>query len=176
MIGVLSAALILSWGAIALLAFGFANLTMQIRELQSRGGAAVGDPHPELAAPAPGRRTVVLGVADGCGTCTEVSAAWLDLTPALRADGHRTVLVSLDDSTHWQPGDGEFLTGAQLSSPFLLAYQPALLLLDERGELLSAEPVGSAAGLASALTSSLASAPASSLSEVDPARVVTRVG
>lgn len=147
---VLIAALILSWGAIALLTLGFANLTMQIRELQSRGdgGPTPRDAHPELAAPVAGVRTVTLGVAAGCDSCTEVYAAWVNLVPGLRAAGHRPVLLSLDGSEHWERGpDDEFLRGEQLSAPFLLAYQPALLILDEKGGLLSADPIGSAEGL-----------------------------
>ncbi|HEX8630745.1 MAG TPA: hypothetical protein VF755_21510 [Catenuloplanes sp.] len=153
MTGILVAALVLAWAAIAMLALGYSSLTMQLRGLHSRGGAGVGDPHPELAAPGAGRRTLTLAVTDGCESCVEVFAAWVELSPALRAAGHRTVVLSLDGSTHWRVGpEEEFFLTDQLSSPFLLAYQPALLVLDETGALVSADPIGSAAGLHEAVS------------------------
>ncbi|MFE0426590.1 hypothetical protein ACFW15_30245, partial [Streptomyces sp. NPDC058953] len=68
---------------------------------------------------------------------------------ALTGAGHRTVLIDIDNSGRWNgPDAGEVLPGPGLSSPLLLAYQPALLVLDADGAMLSAEPVGSAEALA----------------------------
>ncbi|MEU7653989.1 hypothetical protein AB0C50_07610 [Micromonospora taraxaci] len=148
MTSILAAALVAAWAAIVLLFLGYSALLGQIRELKSGQPTGGGVSHPELAAPSAVSRTVALVVGSGCATCAEVLPAWLTLAPQLADAGHRPVLLSIDNSTGWaEHGAETFMLGSELSAPLLLAYQPALLLFDESGAIVSAEPVGSALGL-----------------------------
>ncbi|MEW1550620.1 hypothetical protein [Streptomyces tsukubensis] len=148
------ALLILAWVAVVFLTFGYAGLVAKVRELEVNGGGS-GSPAndrsrqwPDLAAPDTAHRTLALVVSSTCPTCEEVAPAWSGLRGALTAAGHRTVLVDIDGSGTWDSiGAGEIVAGPGLSSPLLLAYQPALLVLDADGSLLTAEPVGSVASL-----------------------------
>jgi hypothetical protein len=154
MTGILAAALVVAWLAIALLGLGYAGLVGQVRELQARRAATEVQKYPDLAAPSAGTRSVVLALSRSCGTCEVVFDAWLDVAARLTAAGHRAVLVSLDGSAEWSDrGAPEVLTAEELSAPFLIAYQPALLIVDGAGTLLSAEPTGSAESLRKACES-----------------------
>ncbi|GAA2207168.1 hypothetical protein GCM10009850_026260 [Nonomuraea monospora] len=148
MIAILSAALVLAWVAIALLAFGYAGLLGKVRELQEGRGPGTSQVNPELAARGPGSRSLALALTSTCSTCEKVFAEWGALAARLNAAGDRTTVVSMDDSAKWQErGATDVVLASELSSPFLIAYQPALLVFDERGALLSAEPIGSVEGL-----------------------------
>jgi hypothetical protein len=170
MTGILAAALAVAWLAIVLLGLGYAGLVGQVRELQSRRAATDVQKYPDLAAPSAGTRSVVLALSRSCGTCETVLDAWLDLAARLTVAGHRPVLVSLDGDTQWlnlpgawtfgrrdandgERGAPEVLTAEELSAPFLIAYQPALLIVDGAGTLVSAEPIGSAESLRAACES-----------------------
>jgi hypothetical protein len=154
MTGILAAALAVAWLAIVLLGLGYAGLVGQVRELQSRRAATDVQKYPDLAAPSAGTRSVVLALSRSCGTCETVFDAWLDLAARLTVAGHRPVLVSLDGDTQWRDrGAPEVLTAEELSAPFLIAYQPALLIVDGAGTLVSAEPIGSAESLRAACES-----------------------
>ncbi|MEU3599996.1 hypothetical protein ABZ714_14930 [Streptomyces sp. NPDC006798] len=147
------ALLVLAWTAIAFLVFGYAGLVTKIRALEAGGGSAAPDERgsrwPDLAAPDAAHRTFALVLSSTCPTCEEVAPAWSGLRRELGGAGHRTVLIDIDNSGRWSgSGAGEILPGPGLSSPLLLAYQPALLVLDADGAMLSAEPVGSAESLA----------------------------
>ncbi|QDY77270.1 hypothetical protein [Streptomyces qinzhouensis] len=148
------ALLVLAWTAIVFLTFGFAGLVTKVRALEANGGsgtAATNDPArrwPDLAAPDAGHRTLALVVSSTCPTCEEVAPAWSGLRRGLGGAGHRTVLIDIDGSGTWNnTGAGEILPGPGLSSPLLLAYQPALLVIDADGTMLAAEPVGSVESL-----------------------------
>ncbi len=157
MTGILAAALAVAWLAIVLLGLGYASLVGQVRELQSRRAATEVQKYPDLAAPSAGTRSVVLALSRSCGTCETVFDAWLDLAARLSAAGHRPVLVSLDGDTEWRErGAPEVLTAEELSAPFLIAYQPALLIVDGAGTLVSAEPIGSVESLRAACESLIA--------------------
>ncbi|MEU0685384.1 hypothetical protein [Streptomyces uncialis] len=159
---VLVVLLVLAWAAIAFLTFGYAALVGKVRALETRGSTS-SDPSrrwPDLAAPAAAKRTLALVVSSTCPTCEEAVAAWPAIRRALSGAGHRTLLIDIDNSGRWKDADaGEIRQGAELSSPLLLAYQPALLLLDADGALLSAEPVGSAETLTALTAEHLTSAP-----------------
>ncbi|GGK21297.1 hypothetical protein GCM10010124_12240 [Pilimelia terevasa] len=145
MTGVLTAALALSWVAIGLLAAGYAALTVQVRELRGPGGpAGLAGPARVHELAAPRARTVVLVVAQSCGTCRTVFPAWGNAARLLRARGLHTAVLSADGSAHWEldPED-RLVLQSQLSAPLLLAYQPALAVVDHHGAVRSTEPVGS---------------------------------
>lgn len=147
MTAILAAGLVLSWVAIALLALGYAGLLGRLRDLQA-GRPGTQQVNPELAAPGPDRKTLVLALSSNCGTCESVFEPWQELAPKLSAAGHRTVLIAVDGSDKWaQRGAYGTLDAERLSSPLLIAYQPALLVFDDSGVLLSADPIGSAEGL-----------------------------
>ncbi|GGJ95406.1 hypothetical protein GCM10010123_26490 [Pilimelia anulata] len=149
MIAILTAALVLSWVAIGLLAAGYAALTVQVRALRNAAPPPSGGPtgtarvH-ELAAPRPEVLTAVLVVSQGCATCKTVFPAWASAARLLRARGLHTAVLSADGSAHWEldPED-RLLLQSQLSAPLLLAYQPALATVDHHGVVRSTEPVGS---------------------------------
>lgn len=145
------AALLLAWLVILLLVAGYASLAMQVRELRGspdRRGPVIPDV-PELQAPSAARRSIVLVVARGCGACDEMFAEWPALAAAMRAVGHRTAVMSFDNSTDWAvaPGD-DLVLHSQLRNPLLVAYQPALVVIDHQGAVRSATAVGSADRLA----------------------------
>ncbi|MGW5675323.1 hypothetical protein ACWEV4_09580 [Streptomyces sp. NPDC003860] len=154
MLSVLTVLLVLAWAAIAFLTFGYAALVAKVRALESGGAAQAGSPSrrwPELAPAGTGGRTLALVVSSSCPTCEEVVPAWPAVSGPLSDAGHRPVLIDIDDSGRWHgAGAGEVVRGSELSAPLLLAYQPALLVLDGDGTLLSAEPIGSVDTLAAA--------------------------
>lgn len=149
MTAILSAGLVLAWIAIALLALGYAGLLAKLRDMQGQvAKPGAGQVNPELAASGPGRRTFVLALSSTCQTCEQVFARWPEQVTRLSAAGHRSVVVSMDGSRVWEErGAAHVIHAEELSSPFLIAYQPALLVFDERGALLSADPIGSAQSL-----------------------------
>ncbi|MFG1673134.1 hypothetical protein [Micromonospora sp. NPDC049282] len=148
MTSILAAAVAVSWVAIVLLFLGYTALLTQIKELRTVSSTDDNFTYPELAASTSTSRTVVLVVSATCATCEQVLPSWLAIAPRLTAAGHRTVLLSIDDSTVWTDrGAPSAMLGSELSAPLLLAYQPALLLIDASGRIESAEPVGSATRL-----------------------------
>ncbi|MGW0809228.1 hypothetical protein [Nonomuraea sp. NPDC002799] len=148
MTAILSAGLVLAWVAILLLALGYAGLLGKLRELQEGRGPGAGQLNPELAARGPGRRSLVLALTSTCSTCEQVFTDWAELAARLNVVGNRTMVVSMDDSPKWEErGATDVILARELSSPFLIAYQPALLVFDDQGALLSAEPIGSVEGL-----------------------------
>jgi hypothetical protein len=151
---VLAAAVAVSWIALILLGLGYAQLVAQIKELQSRGATERPSVFADLAAPSAGKRTVALAVTTTCDTCTVVFEEWLTVAPRLAAAGHRAVLISVDNTDIWSSrGAQNVVLAADLSAPLLLAYQPALVQFDDTGALLSADPLGSTAGLHDACAS-----------------------
>lgn len=158
MLSVLTVLLVLAWAAIVFLTFGYAALVAKVRALETGAAGQAGSPArqwPELA-PSSGAgaagRTLALVVSSSCPTCEEVVPAWPEVGGALAATGHRPVLIDIDDSGRWHgAGAGEVVRGSELSAPLLLAYQPALLILDGDGTLLTAEPIGSVDTLAAAV-------------------------
>ena len=142
---ILVAGLVTSWAAIALLLLGYGRLAANVRELQSRGMSAARTRYPMLAAPGPMHKTIVLALSGSCSTCDTVFPHWLTIAPELREAGHRTVALSLDNSPKWTDGGGgtESVTTDDLPAPFLLTYQPALVVIDHEGAVVSADPVGS---------------------------------
>jgi hypothetical protein len=142
---VLVAGLVVAWLAIALLALGYAGLVRKVGELQTRGATMTTQVYPDLAATAANRRTVALALSRSCPTCEVVFDAWLDIAARLMQEGHRAVVISMDGSPEWSTrGAPDVLRADELSAPLLIAYQPALILLDGGGAVVSAEPVGSA--------------------------------
>ncbi|MFI7124402.1 hypothetical protein ACIBQ1_01830 [Nonomuraea sp. NPDC050153] len=148
MTAILSAGLVLAWVAIGLLAFGYAGLLGKLREMQEQRRPGPSQVNPELAARDQGHRTLVLALSSTCSTCDLAFAEWPALAARLDAAGHRTLIASMDDSPKWaERGAANVILAGELSSPFLIVYQPALLVFDDRGALLSADPIGSAEGL-----------------------------
>ncbi len=140
---VLAAGLVTAWAAIALLLLGYGRLAADVRELQSRGMSATRTTYPMLAAPGPPHKTVLLALSGSCSTCDTVFPHWLDIATELREAGHRTVTLSLDSSPKWTEGGTESVTADDLPAPFLLTYQPALVVFDHEGGVVSADPDGS---------------------------------
>ncbi|HEX5740445.1 MAG TPA: hypothetical protein VFY17_02685 [Pilimelia sp.] len=145
MIGVIAAALVLSWAAIALLVAGYAALTVQIRDLRAALAApGAAQRLRELAAPRATTPTVVLVVSQSCATCRTVFPAWAGAARLLRARGLRTAVLSADGSAHWElDREDRLLVQSELATPLLLAYQPALAVVAPDGTVRSTEPVGS---------------------------------
>ncbi|MEV0595954.1 hypothetical protein [Nonomuraea cavernae] len=150
MTGVLLSLLVTAWVAIALLAFGYAGLLGQIRQIKDQHVRSVTPQNtfPELAAPSATSRTIALALTTSCGTCETVFEPWLELEKQLVADGHRTALISMDGVDVWsERGAKEVVQAGELTSALLISFQPALLVFDAAGDLISADPVGSADAL-----------------------------
>ncbi len=149
MMAVLIASVATSWVVILFLTLGYARLVHDMRQLQSgQGTGDIGRRHVELAPAVEERTSVVLVLSSTCSTCEKVFAAWTDIAPALRSAGHRAVILGMDDSDRWGPRDGRtILAVLELEGPPLLAYQPALLVVNHNGNITSAAPLGSAEDL-----------------------------
>ena len=148
MTAVLAAAVIVSWAALIVLALGYAQIVGQLKELSSRGTTAGSAVFPDLAAPSAAVRTLALTLTTTCDTCSAAFEEWRTLAGRLTAAGHRTLVISVDNTDVWTArGGADVHLASGLSAPLLLAYQPALVEFAHTGALVAAEPLGSAAGL-----------------------------
>jgi hypothetical protein len=147
---VLVASAIVAWVAIIVLTLGFARLLAEVRELQRQSSHAgdSGTTHPELAPDNDFTATVVLALSSTCETCTEVFDAWTDVTPSLTAAGFRPLILALDGVQRWKGRGVAVQSVGDLMQPLLLAYQPALMVVNRDGAIVSAVPVGSKLALA----------------------------
>lgn len=151
---VLTAAVVLAWGCLVLLALAMAGMLRQLRELQAdvaqlstppwRG--STGRRVPELA----GKGPLMLLVLDpGCSFCAAVHEPFTRLA-GTHPDTRFEVLSPRD---RWA-GAGEVRSRVdhKLVAELDLPWAPALLLADTMGTVLAAAPVQSPARLAEQVT------------------------
>ncbi|MBV8542818.1 MAG: hypothetical protein JO063_09930 [Pseudonocardiales bacterium] len=142
---VLTAAVVLSWGCLAVLTLAMAGILRQLRELQSEvvrlgaspSRAAIGRRVPELA----GAEHLVLLVLDpGCGFCDAVHEPFTRL--AGRHPGARFEMLS--PTARWAGSPNiRFRVDPGLITELDLPWAPALLHVGADGTVLAEQPVTS---------------------------------
>lgn len=146
-----TAALIVTWVVLALLAFAMAGLLRQLRDVQlalrdrvveqNRGTAVPPAVRPAGAA----TLAIVLVADDNCPICAEL-APHLPERAAATAGDVDFVVVTATPSEKWSELAGDRVRVVADRDAFLAVdpgWRPALLAVDPDGTVLVAEPVGS---------------------------------
>jgi hypothetical protein len=145
---VLTAAVLLAWLLLVLLAFAMAGLLRQVRDLQAaltrQRGTATRSGLPVSIRPSAGHAyAAVLLVDDGCPICARVAPAFARLAHGAPADID-FVLLRRSNSLAWEPPEGVRLVADQAAHHRLdPGWQPAVVVLDADGDVLATEPAGS---------------------------------
>lgn len=148
----LTAAVVLAWIVLIVLAFAMAGLLRQLRDLQAAlvrqhtsgaAGAAVRE-LPESVRPENGKtHSVVLLVDDHCPICAEIAPVFAGLAEA----GHVEVdfvVLSYSTNEKWVALDNiRYLPDAEAYHFLDPGWQPAVVVVGPNGEVLAAEPAGS---------------------------------
>lgn len=156
-----SAALILSWLAIVVLAFGFAALLQQIRALQAAirlpPGARAGLPGSALALrPATADRRYVLTVDPGCAVCAEVVPEFRDLAARYAPAAEFAILAPSGDYSGSSGVD--VLIDATAYRDLAPSWSPGIVVIGSGGTVIEAVPGGDLRPLAAALSTTSSSA------------------
>lgn len=159
----LTAAVVLAWLLIVLLAFALAGILHQVRHLRGHvvrllattTRSATGA-DPQLAAevlPRSGRSfTAILLVDESCPICAEVAPCFLELGTAREASATDFVLLSRDESTKFAgSGDVRYVKDSGTFHQLDPGWRPALVVIDRKGKVLAAEPAGSPKALSALL-------------------------
>ncbi|MQA25907.1 MAG: hypothetical protein GEU94_10605, partial [Micromonosporaceae bacterium] len=145
-----TAALILTWVVLAVLAFGLAGMLRQLRDVQAAlRDAAPADraaQAPEAVRPAGGADLAVVLVADDtCPVCAELAPMLPELAQTAPQDVD-VVLVASGSAEKWAMPDGaqvRVIVDRDTMHRVDPGWRPALLAVDGTGAVLAAEPVGS---------------------------------
>lgn len=150
----LTAAVVLAWIVLVVLAFAMAGLLHQLRDLQAAlrrqgaGGAPAVAARAALPADIPPQdgkvASAVLLVDDHCPICAEVAPVFADLARARNTEIDFVVLASSANSDKWsalhgvrQVSNGD---AYHLLDP---GWRPAIVVIGPRGAVLATEPAGS---------------------------------
>jgi hypothetical protein len=149
-----SAALILAWLAIAVLALGFAALLQQVRSLQAAlrlpPGARAGLPDSARALrPAGAGRRYVLTVDPGCSVCAEILPEFRELA-ARYAPAAEFALLAPSGVHPGSPGV-DVLVDAAAYRDLAPSWSPGLVVIGADGDVLEVAPGGDLRPLAAAL-------------------------
>lgn len=166
-----SAALLLAWLAIAVLAFGFAALLQQVRALQAvirlPPGARAGLPESvRTLRPLTADRRYVLTVDPGCTICAEVLPEFRELAARHTAAAEFGLLAPSGDYPA-SPGV-EVLVDAMAYRDLAPSWSPGIVVIGANGTVIEAVPGGDLRPLAAALHSTNPSASTSTATEVAP--------
>lgn len=145
----MTAALLLTWVVLAVLAFGLAGLLRQLRDVQAslRAHADVtGEPTaPAVVWPIQGQGLAIVLVADDtCPICADLIPELPAVAEAAPTDVD-VVVVASGSSTKWQdasPDRVRVVTAPDALRGIDPGWRPALLAIDDSGRVLAAEPVG----------------------------------
>ena len=156
-----AAALVVSWLAIALLAFGFAGLRMQVRALQAAmrlpaaARAGILESAKQLA-PATANRRYVLTVDPGCAYCHEIAPRFRDLAARFGSVADFGILAPEGE---YEASDRvDVVVDATAYHELAPSWSPGLLLVGPGGVLLDVAPGGDLESLEKALANSAGSA------------------
>ncbi|WFF02986.1 hypothetical protein [Micromonospora sp. WMMD964] len=151
----ITAAVILAWIVLVLLAFALAGVLRQIRDIQAtlqghRTGLVPQRQLPGTILPTGDKNlSLVLLVDEGCAVCAEVTPVFAELAAAHQGDIMFTLLsAARSDKFSAVEGVGYLAdsVGYHILDP---GWRPAVALVDRDGEILLAEPAGSEAALRS---------------------------
>jgi hypothetical protein len=154
-----TAAVVLAWMALLVLAFALAGTLKQLRDVQAalvELGARVGrSVAPRQLRPSSAdRRAAVLLVDRNCAVCPEVLAEFLRLAPEVATRVDATVLSHADDE-RWEAvrrADAVRLVVDRAAYHQLdPGWRPAVLSIDAQGSVRSAIPAGSGEALREAV-------------------------
>ncbi|GIH05332.1 hypothetical protein Rhe02_33990 [Rhizocola hellebori] len=164
-----SAALILSWLAIAFLMLGFAALLQQVRALQAAillpPGARAGLPESARALrPVTTNRRYVLTVDPGCTACADVIPEFRDLAARFAPTAEFALLAP---SGEYAGSSGvDVLVDATAYRDLAPSWSPGIVVIDSDGKVLEAAPGGDLDPLKAALGADRSSTSTSTASEV----------
>ncbi|MGH3873444.1 MAG: hypothetical protein ACRDSR_18365 [Pseudonocardiaceae bacterium] len=154
---VLTAAVVLAWGCLLVLALAMAGMLRQLRELQAevaqpRRHATTGRRVSALAGPG---HLVLLVLDPGCGFCDTVHEPFTGL-----ARDHPDIRFEVLSPRHRWPGapDVRSRVDQRLITELDLPWAPALLHVDPDGTVLAGQPVWSAERLSGQVTDLLTTA------------------
>jgi hypothetical protein len=147
---VMTAALVLAWVCLILLAFALAGLLRQVRDLQADlMNVGAQGPRPLLGrriSEFSGAETAALVIDPGCSRCAPVVAAFAELAPTL--PGLRFRVLSHREPPDWPSTAGVRLhVDPDLYQQLDVPWSPTLLVTDHRGVVTSARPIESPAEL-----------------------------
>jgi len=156
-----SAALILAWLAIAVLAFGFAALLQQVRALQAAirlpPGARAGLPaSARTLRPVTADRRYVLTVDPGCAVCAEIIPEFRDLAIRYATAAEFALLAPSGDYSGSSGVD--VLIDATAYRDLAPSWSPGIVVISSDGAVIEAVPGGDLRPLAAALSSTSSSA------------------
>ena len=149
-----TAALILAWLAIIVLAFGFAALLQQVRILQAAlrlpAGARAGLPESARSLrPLTTSRRYVFTAEPGCSICAEVLPEFRKLAVTYAGAAEFAVLAASGD---YQRSDGvEVLVDAQAYRDLAPSWSPGIVVIAADGTVIEAVPGGDLRPLQAAL-------------------------
>ncbi|MEU1251053.1 hypothetical protein ACPXB5_13025 [Micromonospora arida] len=147
-----TAALVLTWVVLVLIALGLAGMMRQLRDVQAavhghpsgRSGARLAPP---TVRPREGAQfALILLVDDNCSACAEVAPAFAASVRHLPAH-IEPVMLGYDNSTRYAGMDARFVADSTAYHHLDPGWRPALVLISAEGAVLLAEPVGSADAL-----------------------------
>lgn len=149
----LTAAVILAWIVIAILAFAMAGLLQQLRSVQAavtRKGLASADSGnhpvrqlPDSVLPLPGKsQSAVLLVDTDCPVCAEITPVFSELAAAQTEIDF--LVLGYGTSEKWDSlRNVRVLSDATAFHLLDPGWRPALIVLDATGTIMATEPVGS---------------------------------
>ncbi|MBB3040839.1 hypothetical protein [Nocardioides soli] len=148
---VTSAALILSWVAIAILGLGYAGLRRQLNEVHAdtifSSAASSAPARSVISVTRTGRPSLILLSTDDCPVCLEIVPAFRRLATSSGLDVDHVILMR--SGTGDAGAEVPVVVDAMAFNTLEPGYLPALVLADNDGLVLTIEPVGGIAALES---------------------------
>lgn len=147
----MTAAMVLTWVVLVLLAFALAGILRQLRDVQAELRANAARSSRDSTAPEPVRPTdaaslaVVLIADDNCPICADLAPLLPELAEDTPPDVEFVVLTA-SASAKWEALATGRVRAVADRETFLAVdpgWRPALLAIDPAGSVLAAEPVGS---------------------------------
>lgn len=150
----LTAAVVLAWLVLVVLAFAMAGLLRQLRDLQvalarsQQGGPTAGTPTREIPASVRPRAgaayAVVLVVDNECALCAEIAPVFAGLA-AENPTGLDLLVLGRTSGEKFErlEGNARFVVDAAAWHRLDPGWRPALVAVDAEGTVVAAEPAGS---------------------------------
>jgi hypothetical protein len=154
----LTAALVLAWIVLIVLAFAMAGLLRQLRDLQAalRRGVPAGQAPPDRPVPirpADGKvRSIVLLVDGHCPLCAEVAPVFADLARSGGTEVDFVVLSYAANDIADRLDGVRFLADSDAYHRLDPGWRPAIVVVGQDGEIEAVEPAGSETAVRALLT------------------------
>ncbi|MBG0829964.1 hypothetical protein HS041_19535 [Planomonospora sp. ID67723] len=145
-----TAALVILFVLVALLAAAGAGLFRRVKELElaTYNGVGIQLPQESLSIGRPGATTLVAKINRRCPICDDVVAAIAKLAPELPDDVSFAVISDDPAFDKPLPENVQVVTDAKVWRSINVPYTPALLVVDEQGTIVFTTPAGSGEAVA----------------------------